>query len=129
LSIVGDEILVNLFKKQITSLIIEMDNKSTDKFSSIEYYSTIFHLILNLCQRLIKFNFCPYDYRLQTWPVQFSSMNCKSIILSELNVSVNSFDECLYLFDGHFPSLSVLIIRVKEIKYTSLIERNTVNII
>jgi hypothetical protein len=106
-----------------------MDDKSTDEFSSIEYYSTVFNFILNLCQRLIKFHFCPYDYSLKTWSVQFSLMNCKSEILSELNVSVNSFDECLYLFNGHFPSLSVLIIRVKEIQYTSLIRRNTVNII
>jgi hypothetical protein len=115
-------------KKQIRSLVIDMNDKLTDE-TSIEYYSIIFDFILNLCERLTKFHFCPYNYRLKIWPVQFSSMNCKSAILSELKIEIDSFSECLYLFDGHFPSLSILIINVKQIKYTSRIRKNTVNII
>jgi hypothetical protein len=125
LSIVGDEILLNLLNKQITSLIIDINDKPTDE-KSIEYFSVMFSLILNLCRRLSKFHFCPYYYRSKTHRVYFSSTNCKSATLTELKVYVNSFNECLYLFDEHFPSLSTLIINVKEIKETSRTRKNTV---
>jgi hypothetical protein len=107
-----------------------MNDKLTDETSSIEYYSMIFYFILNLCQRLTNFHFCSSNYRVKSRPVQFSLMNCKSTILNELKIEINSFDECLYLFDGHFPSLSILIISVEKIKSsTSKIRKNTVNII
>jgi hypothetical protein len=111
----------------MTSLVIDMNDKVTDE-TSIEHYSMIFHFILNLCERLIKFHFCVYNHRAKIWPVQFSLMNCKSAVLSELKININSFDECLYLFDGHFPSLSILTISVKLIRYSSRIRKNTVNI-
>ena len=112
----------------MTSLVIDMNDKVTDGTSS-EYNSFIFNLILNFCTRLIKFHFRPYDRRAKIWPIQFSSLNCKSAILSELKIDIYSFDECLYLFDGHFPSLSILIINVKRIGYASRIGEKTVNII
>ena len=104
-----------------------MNGKVKDEIS-IEYYSMIFNFILNLCERLVKFHFCPHGYRVKIWPVQFSSLNCKSAILSELMINIDSFSECFYLFEGHFPSLSVLSIGVKQIKYTSWSRKNTVNI-
>ena len=129
LLIVDDEIFLRLLKQQITSLIIHREEKFTDQLTSIEIYSMMFSFILNFCERLTKFHFFPCNYRLQLCPVQFSSMNCKSAILNDLNITVNSFDECLYLFEGHFPSLSRLTIHVKEIGYATLNGENTVNII
>jgi hypothetical protein len=128
LSTVGDEILIHLLNKQITSLIIDINDKPTDE-RCITYFSVMFDLLLQLCRRLIKFHFCPYSYRSKKRHVYFSSLNCKSAILTELNVAINCFDECLYLFDGHFPSLSTLILNVKEIKETSQTRKNTVNAI
>lgn len=128
LLIVDDDVLLNLLKKQITSLVIDMNDTLTDG-TSIEYYSTIFDFILNLCERLTKLQFCVYDSRANIWPVRFSLHNCQSAILSQLKIEINSFRQCLYLFDGHFPSLSILILSVKQINYTSWRRRkNTVNI-
>ena len=106
-----------------------MNDKLTDE-TSIEYYSILFDFIQNLCERLTKFHFCSDNSRAKIWPGQFSLHNSKSAISSELKIEINSFRECLYLFYGHFPSLSILILSVKQIKYTSRIRRkNTVNII
>ncbi len=123
----GDKILLNLLYEQITSLIIDVNDKTDE--SHTEYYSLVFHLILEWCQRLNKLHFCSYYYRWENRPVYFSSFNCKSTILTELKVNINCFDECLYLFDGHFPSLSILILNVEKIGETSRTKTNTVSTI
>lgn len=124
----GDDILLHLLNKQITSLNIDMNDKLTND-KSIEYFSIIFCFILKFCRRLTKFHFCSGYYRSETRAVQLSVKNCKSANLVELKVDVDSFDECLYLFDGHFPSLATLILNVKQIKHTSQRKTSTVNII
>lgn len=126
LSILGDEILIDLLHKQITTLIIDINEKSTDE-RRIEHFSVMVYLILELCQRLNKFHFCSLNYRSKKRPIYFSSLDCKSAILTELKVDINCFDECLYLFDGHFPSLSTIVLNVKQIRETSSKRNKTVN--
>ena len=41
-----------------------------------------------------------------------SHRTCTSSTLTKLNVSVHSFDDCLYLLDGQFECLSTLIIEI-----------------
>ena len=126
LSILGDEILIDLLHKQITSLTIDINDKLTDE-RPIEHFSVMFCLILKLCQRLEKFHFCQFHYRSEKRPIYFSPLDCKSAILTELKVNINCFDECLYLFDGHFSSLSTVILNVRIIRETSQTRKKTVS--
>ena len=121
-----NDILLHLLNKQITSLVIDMNDKSEND-KSIEYFSLIFDFILRFCRRLTKLDFCSYNYRSNIRAVQFSSRHCQSTNLVELKVNIDSFDECLYLFDGHFPFLSTLILNVKQIENTSQTKKSTVS--
>ena len=105
-----------------------MNDKSTND-KCIKYFSVIFHLLLKFCRRLTKLHFCPYHYRSNIRAIQFSLKNCESANLIELKAYIDSFEECLYLFDGHFPSLSTVDLHVKQIQHTSQTRKSTVNII
>ena len=84
-----------------------------------DYLSLMFAVALYLCHRLVKFHFCAYSHRVTRRFVRLSSWNTRSSTLTELMIEVNSFDECLYLFDRDFPSLSTLTRDVDEITQTS----------
>ena len=124
----GGSALYNLLNEQISSLLVDMDNTCADE-SSTEFYSTVFHSLLKSCQRLTKFHFCASDYGSRCCPVEFSPMNCQSAILTNLNVHTTSFHECLYLFDGHFPSLSTVTITVGHIGDTRWKRKEAVSFI
>jgi hypothetical protein len=59
---------------------------------------------------------------------------CTSSTLTRLNISVGSFDACLYLLDGRFECLSTLIIEITANidRYSSrenYVSRNSMNIV
>ena len=93
--------------------------------------SSIFILILFLCKQLTDLNFhlqlngrypCISIYN--SSPVPLSSST-----LTKLKVSVTFFDDCLYILDERFQSLSILIIFVKEISTSALNIDKTVIIV
>jgi hypothetical protein len=95
-----------------------------------EISSNIFALILSLAKRLIHLNFCqlfphrkvsnsiykllPTSCYLSISVYEIPKTSCMSSSLTELKINVATFDDCLYLLDGHLPCLSKLIINVKE---------------
>ena len=109
---------------QITSLIIDMNDKSSGE-ASRENLSFIFSFTLYICRRLTKFHFCRYPHRSTSRVLRLSSWKGKSSTLTELKLKVESFDDCLHLFDGDFPSLSTLVIAVELITGTNREEENT----
>ena len=123
-SFAADGILIDYLNEQITCLIIDMNDKPSDE-ASRDYLSLMFSLTLYMCHRILKFHFCASSHRAMPRIVRLSSWNAKSSTLTELQIKVESFDECLYLFDGPFPSLSTLIIYVDEIKQTLRKEEST----
>lgn len=56
------------------------------------------------------------------------STSCVSSTLRKLNIEVNTFDDCLYLLDGCFDSLSTLIINIAKISGSLSNIANTVRI-
>jgi hypothetical protein len=124
LSFVANGILLDYMKKQITCLIIDMNDETSDE-ATPEYLSLMFGVTLYVCHRLVKFHFCAYSHRAMRRIVPLSAWNPKSSTLTELNIIVQSFDDCLFLFDGNFPSLSTLILDVDEITETSRKEEKT----
>jgi len=57
-----------------------------------------------------------------------SSTSCVSSTLRKLNIDVNTFDDCLYLLDGRFDSLSTLIVTIVKISSSLSNIDNTVRI-
>ncbi len=92
-----------------------------------EILSDIFGMILCLCKRLIKLDFCEFDYRMSTICTFNLSTNYMSSTLTALKIRVKTFDDCLYVLDGRLDSLSTLIIIVEKISYTLGTIDNTVS--
>ncbi|CAF1333108.1 unnamed protein product [Rotaria sordida] len=122
----GDTILRKLLIEQITCLHIEINDKTTPS-PLPEIRSTMFILILSLCKRLIKLNFTPFYHRSTFYALDLSSIDCMSSTLTELEIYVKTFDDCLYLLDERLNCLSTLKIHVEEIVYTPETIDNTVN--
>ena len=74
-----------------------------------------------MCRQLISLNFCQLFYDRKT-PISISellSRSCRYSPLTKLKVNVETFDDCLYLLEGHLKYLSTLIIDVKKISSSS----------
>jgi hypothetical protein len=79
----------------------------------------MFVLILSLCKRLIKLNFCQlFSYRnLSIRIYKEPTTSYISPTLTELKINVTTLSDIFYLLDGNFDSLSKLIINVKKFKH------------
>ncbi|CAF4143677.1 unnamed protein product [Adineta steineri] len=116
--------LRDLLTQQITHLNIDIQSDEVPiLLSKISLY--MFILILTLCQRLIKLNFCQlFSYRNSFLSIYKLPKICPTYsTLMELKINVETFNDCLCLVDGRFDSLSKLTINVREIKY----ERKQIN--
>jgi hypothetical protein len=89
----------------------------------------MFALILSLCKRLMKLNFCQLHHHSTFCTFDLLSTNYTSSTLTTLEINVITFDDCLYLLDERLNCLSTLKIHVNEIAYTSGTIDNTVSII
>jgi hypothetical protein len=110
-------ILRDLLTKQITHLNIDIQNEKILKLSKMS--SHIFVLILSLCKRLIKLNFCQlfsYGNLLISIHKQPTTI-CTSSTLTELKINVEHLSDCVCFLYGNFDSLSKLIINVKILGY------------
>ncbi|CAF1383634.1 unnamed protein product [Rotaria sordida] len=119
----GDTILLRLLNNQITHLTIDI----TDKISEIPDGNQLnmFALILSISKCLIDLTFT------QRTKISFSNLpstTCVSSTLTKSNITVNTFDDCLYLLDGCLQHLSILIIHIIEISDSSLNIDNTKNL-
>ncbi|CAF4344834.1 unnamed protein product [Rotaria socialis] len=110
--------LRKLLTEQITSLQIDVMDKKTSP-SLPRTLSTIFAFVLSLCKRLIKLSFCHLYHHLTNCTFDLSSTNCLSSTLTTLEITVKTFDDCLYLLDERLNCLSTLKIHVDEIAFTS----------
>ncbi|CAF1203041.1 unnamed protein product [Adineta steineri] len=109
--------LRELLTQQITHLNINIQSDEIQTLlSKISLY--MFILILTLCQRLIKLNFCQvFSYRNLFIPICSLPETCFTYSsLIELKINVATINDCLCLLDGRFNSLSKLTINVGEIK-------------
>ncbi|CAF1288616.1 unnamed protein product [Adineta steineri] len=109
--------LRDLLTHQITHLNIDIQSDEIPTLLS-KISSYIFILILSLCQRLIKLNFCQvFSYRNSFSLIyKLPQTSCSYSTLIELKINVATFNACLCLLDGHFDCLSKLTINVGEIK-------------
>ena len=100
--------LVRLLNKQITELSLNIDEKRN--ISTDTQRSLIFAMILCEGEQLRDLTF--NEYILKNPSRLKLGKSLSSSTLTKLNISVDSFDDCLYLLDGRFKSLSTLVIKI-----------------
>jgi hypothetical protein len=145
---IEESALINMFKNNITHLILTIDRKGFVFRSSIEISEKllprIFHTFTNLIEldfnqndidnrtftNLIELDFNQDDIDNRTLISLYglSSMTCSSSSLVYLSISVQTLDDCLCLFDGRFPQLHKLCILINKIDTPSLSIENLVRI-
>ncbi|CAF4560843.1 unnamed protein product [Rotaria sp. Silwood2] len=118
--------LTDLFQNQILSLTFNMTvNKNPDKRDLIN--TIIFQRIIKIFINLQYLNFCPSS-------IWYSKLSFDSLVkdlssnLLELHVTVNNFDDCLYLLDGHFNELRKFHVNISDIHSAQLTINNTENL-
>ncbi|CAF3234138.1 unnamed protein product [Rotaria sp. Silwood2] len=124
----GENALIDLFKNQILSLTFNMNvNKKQD---DRDFRNTIiFQHIINLFTNLQYLNFCPSSIWYSNISFDCLIENLVSSTVLELHVTVNNFDDCLYLLDGRFNQLRTLHVNVSDIHSAELTIDNTENLL
>ncbi len=116
---VGETTIYRLLLNQITHLTIDI---YFDKNQS-----NIFLLILYLGKHLTDLTyhhwFSPEHLENTTFDLSLSHI---SSTLTKLTINVTTFNDCLYLLDGSLQSLTVLIIHINNITYSSSVIDNKV---
>jgi len=90
----------------------------------------LFTLILFLCKHLTNLTIRQlYAARsLTDSTFKLTSMRPVSLTLTKMKINVNTFDDCLYILNGHFECLSTLIIDIYKISDSSSNIDNRVSI-
>jgi hypothetical protein len=128
MSISDDITLYNVLSDQITHLEVEIEGDIIVELPNGNV-SNLFSLILCLAKRLTNLNISQsFCYRSLT-DSTFKRMPMHHASLTALEITVNTFDDCLYILSGDFPCLSTLIIDVLRIENASSNIYNLVSII
>ncbi|CAF2819832.1 unnamed protein product [Rotaria sp. Silwood2] len=105
-----DETLIYRFKNQISSLVIDIDE--SDEANSLEIIRLIFTYMCVTFTNLRYLNFGPSLSECQQLSFSTSPLAVFSSTLSELNIRVSRFIDCLYLLDGRFYQLHTLYVYI-----------------
>ncbi|CAF1082880.1 unnamed protein product [Rotaria sordida] len=101
-----------IFKKQITRLIITIDEKKKDLFTKVKICSCIFSIFINLTHLTFSESSFENIVRLLI-DVPFRSFSSSSLLV--LNIKIQSFSQCLYLLDGRFSQLQTLYVDLAKV--------------
>ncbi|CAF2757379.1 unnamed protein product [Rotaria sp. Silwood2] len=115
--------ILRLLTDQITHLTVDIPYKISEIPGGNEL--NMFALTLSISKCLIDLTFT------ERTKVSFSNLpstSCVSSTVTELKITVSTFDDCLYLLDGRLQHLSILIIHIIEISDSSLNIDNTINL-
>jgi len=90
----------------------------------------VFAAILLLCTKLNDFTFFQQysGVYVSLLSLNIVFIHCMSQNLTKLTINVNNFDDCLYLLNGNFPSLSTLIICIQKVDHSSSKRTSAVSI-
>ncbi|CAF1560509.1 unnamed protein product [Rotaria sp. Silwood1] len=107
--------LINIFKNQISSLVIHI-TKSSEKYNTRnDILESIFTHIFCMFTNLQYLNFNPSLNLHQTISMEISRLSFFSSTLLELHINVGCFLDCLYLLDGHFNQLHTFHVNIYDI--------------
>ncbi|CAM4782744.1 unnamed protein product [Rotaria magnacalcarata] len=118
-----DTPLTNIFKSQISSLVIDViENKKQSLIEDVNAF--IFTHIITIFSNLQYLNFCPSLFFYQYLSFDNSPPTVFSSTLLELRVCLENFTDCLYLLDGRFNQLRTLHVKIFDITFSSLVIDN-----
>ncbi|CAF3010875.1 unnamed protein product [Rotaria sp. Silwood2] len=125
----SDVIFCRVLSDQITHLKVEITGGIIVKLSNGNELN-LFTLILFLCKHLKDLTIDQLfgDRSVTDSTFNLTSMCPISLILTKMKINVNTFDDCLYILNGHFECLSTLIIDIYKISDSSSNIDNTVSI-
>ncbi|CAF2601687.1 unnamed protein product [Rotaria sp. Silwood2] len=119
-SLITDETLSSgIFKNQIRTLFITIDNND-DSYEGMFLWSTrIVNYILNACTSIIYLTLYEslYKNRVRLLFDDEFLPTFRSSTLLKLNIRVQCFDDCLYLLDGRFNQLHTLCVDLVHINH------------
>lgn len=118
--------LPQIFKSQISSFVIGFIRKSGN-FSTINLPTLVFTQILTIFTNLRYLNFAGSLCACERLSFDVTPPTVSSSTLSELHISVQSFNDCLYLLDGHFNQLRSLRVNSSFISSSDLTIHNKVD--
>ncbi|CAF1066082.1 unnamed protein product [Adineta ricciae] len=115
-NLTNESILHRLLSTQIVSFSVAIVDETDQKLSS-DNHIDFFELILSLGKFLIDFS---YTYRFPGLFRQIDTLNIRSnntlySTINKLTIRVSTFNDCLYILNGCFTSLTILIINISDI--------------
>ncbi|CAF4888637.1 unnamed protein product [Rotaria socialis] len=126
----GNTMLRFLLMDQIKHLVVEIKDETTTA-TGLSYKNTldILSLILFSSKRLTHLIFSEWS---SEEPLAISIFNhptasCVSSTLTQLEIHIDTFDDCLYLLDGRFECLTTLIVNILKISISKSNIDNTVD--
>jgi hypothetical protein len=113
-------------KKQILSLVVDINKKEIYSFPKDDSNAIIFAHIFSMFTNLRYLKFClSADYH-QRLSFQTTSLTVISTNLLDLRVCLDNFNDCLYLLDGRFQQLHTLYVDIAFIFSSPLTIKNEV---
>ncbi|CAF3869901.1 unnamed protein product [Rotaria sp. Silwood1] len=121
----SDSPFVHMFKHKISDLVVIIEDHSDYEYR----WCSCPCIFVNICMEFINLTHFHFDLKNKNL-YTLKSLNslpsrCYSSSIVHINIKVKSFDDCLWLLDGHLNQLHTLIIHVKHIRNTSKIINNT----
>ena len=113
-------------KKQISALVIDTDGDG-EQIATENVHRLLFTHILTTFTNLQYLSFGSSSFWYQQLSFNVSSPTVISSTLLELHVFLDSFIDCLYLFDGCFNQLRTFYVKMEFITISRLTINNKVN--
>jgi hypothetical protein len=120
--------MLHLLTNQITHITVDINIEKTEISNCSKPNIFEFILLYSTCLNDLAFFQKSSREYLTISSLNIPYGNSLSLSLNKLRINVNTFDDCLYLLNGCLPSLSTLIIRIKEITRSLSEIDNTVSI-
>ncbi|CAF1297643.1 unnamed protein product [Adineta steineri] len=109
-----------IFQQQITDLILVNVDKYNMAVSLENYTRNVYVHILNFCENLTHLTVTGTSYPALSL-CHLPSNTFSSSILTYLNITVRTLDDCLYLLDGRLKQLTILIVEISLTNSTTII--------
>ena len=103
---------MNIFKNQITTLFIKIDNNKEDFTEMLCSVANICDYIFTAFTRLVSFTLIEPPHG-TTVRLNFDGPfrpNIRSSTLFKLSIRIQSFDDCVHILDGRFNQLHTLVV-------------------
>ncbi|CAF1467107.1 unnamed protein product [Rotaria sordida] len=119
----GETSVMHTLRNQISALVIDISTNETQRFTRDDN-EILFTHIFTMFTNLQYLNFSPSSFGHQRLSFRTQPPTIISTNLLKLHVSLNDFNDCLYLLDGSFNQLHTLYVNISFIVSTNVSVNN-----